>query len=479
LATEGALLSTAGSTVGFVMAPVLSGAVLGFLPPDQEPALASLRFTLDARVVGFVGGLIVLTTTLFGVLPAVWATRSRAALTIQTGPASDRLGRGWIGRGLVIAEVAMCTLLLVVAGVFVRTVHNLRNQDAGYVEDKLLVADVPLPGNSDERRWRLLDDLRQRVLRLPNVDAVAFSDLGQLSGSGIEFSISVPGQPPAAGQEPAEAFEQRISAGFLSAMGTRLIAGREFTDADIRSETGVALVNEAFARRYLAPGLAIGQRFTRETGARGLTVIGVVTDSKWVNLRDDSPAMYYVPLRSFRPVARMVVRTTGDLSVLAPAVADIGRAMDPDVRLANVVPFREIVNRTMVAERLVAHVSSALAVLGLLIACIGLYGLLAYAVVRRRREIGIRIAVGASPGRVEWMMIRESLTLVAAGVAIGVPAAFVITRLASSLLFGLSPGDPPTIAAVTAALASATLVAAYLPARRAATLDPARVLREE
>jgi predicted permease len=325
----------------------------------------------------------------------------------------------------------------------------------------------------------LLEELRQRVLRLPDVDAVAFSDLGQLSGGGIEFRITVSAQPRAAGQESPEAFEQRISAGFLSAMGTRLIAGREFTDADISSDAGVALVNEEFARHYLTPGLPVGQRFTREAGARDLTVIGVVTDSKWVNLRDDSPAMYYVPLRSFRPVARMVVRTRGDLSVLAPAVAGVGRAMDPDVPLSNVVPFREIVNRTMVAERLVAHVSSAFAILGLLIACIGLYGLLAYAVVRRRREIGIRIAVGASPGRVEWMMIRESLALVAAGVAIGAPGAVAITRLASSLLFGLAPGDPMTIATVTAALTMATLAAAYLPARRAATLDPVRVLREE
>jgi ABC-type antimicrobial peptide transport system permease subunit len=149
------------------------------------------------------------------------------------------------------------------------------------------------------------------------------------------------------------------------------------------------------------------------------------------------------------------------------------------VRLSNVVPFREIVNRTLVTERLVAQVSSAFAILGLLIACVGLYGLLAYAVVRRRREIGIRIAVGASPGRVEWMMVRESLTLVAAGVAIGVPAAIAITRLVSSMLFGLAPGDPLTIAAVMAALTTATLVAAYLPARRAAGVDPTRVLREE
>jgi ABC-type antimicrobial peptide transport system permease subunit len=175
----------------------------------------------------------------------------------------------------------------------------------------------------------------------------------------------------------------------------------------------------------------------------------------------------------------MVVRTSGDLSALAPAVANVGREMVPEVRLSNVVPFREIVNRTLVTERLVAQVSSAFAILGLLIACVGLYGLLAYAVVRRRREIGIRIAVGASPGSVEWMMIRESLTLVAAGVAIGVPAAIAIIRLVSSMLFGLAPGDPLTIAAVVAALTTATLLAAYLPARRAAGVDPTRALREE
>jgi putative ABC transport system permease protein len=175
----------------------------------------------------------------------------------------------------------------------------------------------------------------------------------------------------------------------------------------------------------------------------------------------------------------MVIRTSGDPDALASGLSQAAQAIDRRIRLRNVVPFREIVNRTLVIERLVTHVSVAFGVLALLIAAVGLYGVLAYSVVRRRREIGVRIAVGAPPRSVEWMVLRESLMLLACGAAIGVPAAMLVTRLVSSMLFGLSPHDPGSIAAALTTLTGATVAAAYIPARRAANMDPILALREE
>jgi ABC-type antimicrobial peptide transport system permease subunit len=189
--------------------------------------------------------------------------------------------------------------------------------------------------------------------------------------------------------------------------------------------------------------------------------------------------MYYVPLRSFRPVARMVARASGDLSALAAAVGGVGRAIDPDVRLSNVVPFREIVDRTLVVERLVAQVSGAFGVLALLIAAVGLYSVMAQTVVRRRREIGVRVAVGAQPGTIEWMFLRESLRLVVLGMALGIPAAVAVTRLSASMLFGLGPHDPASVGVAVVVLTATVTIAAWVPARRAAGVDPVVVLREE
>lgn len=212
-----------------------------------------------------------------------------------------------------------------------------------------------------------------------------------------------------------------------------------------------------------------------------MEIVGVVGDSKWLNLRDDSPAMYYRPYsqQPGSPAVRLAIRTSGDLEALARELRRTAQAIDQRIVLTNVVPFRDIVNRTLVVERLVGQVSTAFGVLALLIAAVGLYGVLAYTVARRRREIGVRIALGAPPGAVEWMILHESLTLLACGVVIGVPLALVVTRFLASMLFGLGPNDPGTIGAAIVILTLATTAAAYLPARQAATTNPILALREE
>jgi predicted permease len=347
------------------------------------------------------------------------------------------------------------------------------------------VADIAFPREYTElRRDQLIEELRTRAAGLPGVEIAAFSHIGQLSGGAIAFRIGFPGRDRPEGDQTT-IIEQRISTGFLSAMGTPLISGREFMSSDDERAPLVAIVNESFARRFLPGRDPIGARFFRETGSRSgklMEIVGVVKDSKWVSLRDDSPPMYYRPYSQMggTPTVRLAVRMLGgDPAPVSQGLLSVAQSVDRQIKLSNIVPFREIVNRTLVIERLVAQVSTGFGVLALLIAAVGLYGVLAYSVARRRREVGLRIAVGAQRSTIEIMFLSESLKLVALGVAIGIPVAIVVTRFVSSMLFGLSPQDPASIGVALAALMLVAVTATYLPARGASRNDPLLALREE
>ena len=481
LLTEGLVLSAIGGALAIAVAWWISGALLAYLPPDDALATPNLRFAFDARVLTFAALLTGGTVLLFGLAPALRATGHivSGALNARTGSGGPT--RSWLSRGLIVGQVVMCTVSLIVAGVFLRTLQNLRGQDAGYVEDRLLVADVQPPGADDDQRDERIEAFRDRIAALPGVEVAAFSHAGQLDGA-IEFRIGFPGR--AAADERFLMIEQRISPGFLRAMGNPVIAGRDFAASDDARAPLVAIVNESFASRFFPGEEPLGRRFFRDSGTfagEPMEIVGVVKDSKWVSLRDDAPPMYYRPYRQMggTPVVRFAIRTSGDPDIVASQLHAVARSVDPGLVLTNVVPFGQIVDRTLVIERLVAQVSAAFGALALLIAAVGLYGVLAYSVARRRREIGVRVAVGARPRAIEWMFLSESLTLVVLGIAIGLPAAIAVTRLTSSMLFGLGPQDPASIAAALLVLVSATAMAAYVPARRAAGVDPIRALREE
>jgi putative ABC transport system permease protein len=487
LITESVLLSLLGAGLGLGVAYLVSGALLAFLPPQQAVALPNLRFALDTRVLGFTALLSVMTCLLFGVGPALRATGRVAASALKSGAGLGQRHRNILSRGLLVGQVLMCTALLVVASVFVRTVQNLRGQEAGYREDHLLVAEVTFPRTyAESRRDPLIEELRARVAALPGVEVAAFSHVGQLTGSAIEYrlSLSFPGQ---AGLEPIETtvFEQRISPEFFRAMANPVIHGREFLRSDDERAPVVSIVNEAFVRRFLSGRDPVGARFFRDGGSlagKPIEIVGVVRDSKWLNLRDDSPAMYYIPYRQMggTPIVRLAIRTSeGRTPLPSQDLIAVARSIDKEIMLSNIIPFSEVVSRTLVTERLVAQVSAAFGGFALLIAGLGLYGVLAYNVARRRREIGLRIAIGARPGMVERMFLAESMIVAVCGVTLGIPVAILVTRLASSMLFGLSPYDPASIGIAIAALTSVAIAAAYLPARSAARTDPLVVLREE
>jgi predicted permease len=483
LLTESLVLAAVGGALALPVAYWISAALLAFVPPASAPALASMQFRLDAGTLGFTALVACVTCLLFGFLPALRSARSPGHALAVKGASGERT-RPWLSRSLVIGEVMMCTLLLMLASVFVRSVLNLRGQDSGYLEDRLLIADVGFPSNyAEDRRDDLIEALRMRVADVSGVESVAYSHMGQLSGGAFEYRIGMPGVPFRREDAPL-AIEQRVSPGFLRAMGTRLVEGRDFTRADTATSKPVAIVNELFAARFFPGRSPIGQSFFQDGGSRSrepIEIVGVAQNSKWVDLRQDPAAMYYRPYaqQGGTPVVRFAIRAAIQPEALAVSVAGIAQSIDRKIALANVVPFREIVNRSLVVERLIAHVSTAFGVLALLIAAVGFHGVLAYSVTRRRREIGVRIAIGASPRSVESMFLRESFLLLAAGLALGVPLAILIVRSVSSMLYGLTPYDPAAIAIAVAVLAVATAAAAYPPARRAASVDPILALREE
>jgi hypothetical protein len=266
-------------------------------------------------------------------------------------------------------------------------------------------------------------------------------------------------------------------------MGTAILAGRDVADSDDQRMPRVAVVNEAFAARYFGTTDVVGRQFVWEsvTGrTENTTIVGLAANSRWHTLREDHGVMYYVPYRQRDSASvTFAIRSSGDLSALATQVPAVVASVDANLIASSVVPFTEVVNRTLIIERLIAHVSTAFALLGLVIACIGLYGILAFAVVRRTREIGLRIALGARPWSVERLFLRESFLLLAIGFAIGLPGAYVVTRSVSSLLFGLTPGDPTTTMAALAIVTATGLAASWVPARRAARIDPLRALKVE
>jgi len=485
LLTETFVLVGAGTAGALLLARWITAALLSFVPPRYAPALLDLRFELDARVLALAVLTTLVTTTAIGLLPALASTRGGSSSGLRVGAGGAPRTRTWTSRALLIGEIAACAVLLMVAGVFVRTVQNLRAQDAGYYESQLLVADISFPRDyREQRRDVLIDELRHRVAALPGIERAGFSRVGQLSGSGFGSRIGVPGAAASAG-DLSDVVEERISPGFLATMGTRLIEGRDFVDADSETARPVAIVNEAFAMRLFgSTRAALGRTFYQEGGSRSkepMEVIGVAQDVRWVSLRSAPVPMYYraYAQQGGTPAVRLALRVSGSVEGVIPQLLATAQAIDRDMTLSNIVPFAEIVNRVLVVERLVAYLSSVFAVLGLLIAAIGLFGVLAYSVARRRREIGVRIAVGATRGSVERLFLRESFALFAIGLAIGVPLGIAVTRSVASMLYGIGPQDPSAIAAVALVLGLATGAAAYLPARRAASIDPIDALRDE
>jgi predicted permease len=466
LLTESLLLSGVGGLLGVGVA--YWGKSL--LPFGQNASI-------DARVVAFVAGISVLTGLLFGVVPAIRATGVDLAGTMKESSRSVTGGRTWLSKGLLVLQVAMSLVLLIGAGLFLRTLENLRSVDVGFNANNLLMFRInPLANRYDNDR---IPQLRVRtkdtLAALPGVQSVAFTRMALLSGGQSITGMYVPGKT-----EPHEIHVMQVSPEFFSTLNIPVLLGRGFTDHDITTPDDVGLINETAAKQFFAGTNPIGQRFgSNIEGSSKSEIVGVIKDTKYHSLREPAPPTLYRVLPNNTGAFAVVLRTAGSPMSMIDTVRNAMRQVDPDLPITGVTTQTDQIENRVAQERLFALAYSLFGGLALLLACIGLFGLMSYNVSRRTSEIGIRIALGAQRSGVVGMVLRESMIMVVIGVMIGLAAAIAAGRLVTAILFGLAANDVWTLTAAIVLMAAVCLIAGYLPARRASRIDPMVALRYE
>jgi predicted permease len=485
LLTESILLSAIGGLLGLFFAHAGGRALLALMS-GQGQAL-DLGRGPDLKVLGFCVGISILTGILFGLAPAFRATRVDVGPTLKD-PARGLLTAGsrlHFGKALVAVQVALSMVLLVGAGLFVRTLANLERQSLGFNRRNLLsfAIDPTKSGYEGPRILGLCDNLRERLQSVPGAQAVSFSQLALLTGWMNNGPIAIEGYAAEAGKDMGVQWDA-VGPGFLETVGIRLLLGRTIDQRDISNSPKVAVVNQAMARCFFGDANPIGRRFSLEERldpARMFEIVGVVENAKFSDLRGN-PRMVYVPSTQLEgSLGRMYfeVRTAGDPRALIPAIRSAVREIDPTLGLEDLKTQAQRIEQALTGERSFAELCSFFGILALGLAAGGLYGLMSYFVTRRTNEIGIRMALGAQRKQVLVMVLQQSLGLVAAGVAVGLVAAFAMTRLIASELYGLKPTDPLTLGLTTLFMLTIATLAVYFPARRATKVDPMVALRYE
>jgi predicted permease len=496
LLVESLSLSMLGGIAGLALAFWADKVLMGiYLPSDA--ARLTISSAPDLRILLFTFAVTILTGIIFGLVPALRTTKPNIAGTLKD-QAGAVVGGGHNGlrKGLVIAQVTLSLLLLVGAGLFVRSLSNLRNLGPGFPAERLVGfnLDPSLNGYTPERLKVFYPQLSEVLNSIPGVQSVGLASMRILEDNEWDSSMSVEGFTPAKPDGHAEPFMNSISPNYFATMGVPIIAGRDFTANDNRVikhgpevwnwVPTTVMINEKFAKKFFPGrnpvGLHLG--FGTDPGTpTDMEVIGVVKDFKYTNLRDEIPEQAYVPYLGDRFLGGMTVylRTTMDPNQLMSAVRSKVRDLDPNVPVYAMRTTEVQINNSLSTERMIASLSAVFGFLATLLAVIGLYGVMAYIVAQRTREVGIRMALGAGSGNVVWLVMREVLILVAIGVAAGIIASLALTRVVQSQLFDLTPHDPLTLGFATGALALVACAAGYVPALRASRLDPMAALRYE
>jgi len=483
LLVESIVLALAGGIGGVVLALVATRLLIAFMSAGQTPIALSLN--PDSRMLAFTAAISVLTGILFGLTPALRATRIDLTPSLKSVGRSVR-GSLRSGKILCVTQVALSLVLLIGAGLFVRSLQKLNGQDSGVDRDRVLVVRVE-PRGSDQRNIpgttprldRTYRDLQTRVAAIGGVRSCSLAQFTptSLRGNTIPFGL------PSGGEQ--RALVPMIYPNFFETMGIGLVAGRDFNEGDLSPQSPlVAVVNETFVRLAFAGAPAVGQHLKQRDDL--IEIVGVVRDSRYTSVREETPPTAYqtfLQTRTGRGQMALYVRLATSPGAALAQVRQAVHDIDPNLPLFDIHTLSEEMGAVLIRDRLIATLSTVFSALALLLACVGLYGLLAFSVVQRRAEMGIRMALGANRADVILTVMREALLLVAAGVMIGVPAAVVSGRVATNripgLLFGLQPTDPLTIAGATIFLALIAAGAGYVPARRASRVDPMVALRTE
>jgi len=481
--TESLLLAVMGAALGAGLAQAISRGLIVLISTPGDALF--LGIGLDLRVLTFTAALAVATCVLFGLAPALTATHLGPAAAMRTGGRAITPGRRRFGlrRALVTIQVALSLMLLSGALLFVRTLHNLMTLDPGFRSEGVLAVDIDLArlGFNKERRAAVFNELRQRFAARPGVVSSAQVSIAPVSGSGWNDMVRT-----TTAQEGKSSMFDSVSPGYFRTLEIGFLAGRDFDDRDANPAPKVAIVNQAFARQFFGGQNPVGRTFNILENAGKpdsvYRIVGFVRNTKYYDLREDFSPIAYLP--AAQPEGPPGTDTTFVLRAAAP-MGDIMtgvKATVAEVNPAIQIEFHVLagyIHDSLLRERLMATLTGAFGILAALLATVGLYGVIAYMVARRRNEIGVRIALGAGPVRVIRLVLGEALLLLAAGLVAGTALTLVASRAAASMLFGLKPYDPLTLIAAAGLLAAVALAAAWVPARRAAALSPVTALREE
>jgi predicted permease len=484
LLIESLLLAITGGVAGLALAVWMDRALLGFLPAGDTPLTIST--TPDWRILSFNLAVSLLTGIIFGLVPALQSTRPQLAGTLkdQVGSIAGGTSVG-LRKALVAAQVTLSLLLLIGAGLFIRSLKNLKDLDPGFRTNNLVefLIDPSRNGYKPERSLDFYRQLQEHLDAIPGVESSAFAVVPILTGDEWDNSIAIEGFSHKPTETP-DPHMQFISPDYFKTMNIPLIAGRDFRMSDGAGAPNVCIVNERFAKRYFKDGNALG----RHIGMGGnpgtkldIEIIGVARDTKYESMRDEIPFEVYRPYHQMPFVIGMMayVRTARLPEQAFLSIRQVVNGLDPNLPVSEMKTLDKQQEESLITERLVASLSTAFGILATLLATIGLYGVMAYMVAQRTREIGIRMALGAAGSDVLWLVMKEVLQLVIIGVAIGLPAAWGLTRFAKSQLYGIQPNDALTVGLATAGIVLVAIFSGYIPARRATLVDPMRALRWE
>ena len=491
--TESLVLAIGGGVVGLVMSIWVGDVLLSVMP--FESFTRSLSTSPDLRVGVFTAVLALLTAVVFGLIPALQASKPQLNRTLreEAGSLSGGTHHARFRKGLVVAQVALSMLLIAGAGLFARSLYNLKNLDTGFNADNLITfhVDPALNGYDQGRIKRFYDDLLRDVRQIPGVQSASIAQVAALTGSASSRTVQVQGYEPKP-EENLNPWTNEVAPDYFRTLGMPLVMGREFNERDIDGAPLVAIVNESFATVFLSeresdrpPRLASVRSTTRAPSR----LSGVVKDALYADMRqgtteddNETPRFAYTPFQQSQELNEMTVyvRTAGAAAAAMPdLLRQAVRRADASMPVFEMQSMEQTVDEALFNERMLALLSGSFGLLATVLAAIGLYGVMSYTVSRRTREIGIRIALGAERVAVVWMVLREVAFLTIVGIAVGVPGALGLSRLVRSQLFGIEPSDPMTLTIAAVSLAVVALFAGYIPARRAASVQPVLALRYE
>ncbi len=478
--TESLLLSLSGGIAGLLLGYWGRNAIPHLLSSSWETTTMNSRF--DWKIFGFTAAISIVTGLLFGLAPAWQATRTQVSSGLKDNAQSaTQRNRNVTGKAIVIIQVALSMLLLVGAGLFARTLANLNKNHLGFRPDNLLLFEIQPPRTryAAPKDIALYRQLEERLASVPGINSITLSDTALISNS-MSNSDFVPDGVPQKSKDDSSAYTIAVGQNYFSTMGIPIRSGRGFNETDTETSRLVAVVNQQLVKDFFPNVNPIGRTFLSDK--KHIEIIGVSGDTRYANLRDDPPATFYLPYRQ-QPEGEQgmtfAISSTRDKRSIVPALREAVASVDKDLPLLDIRTQNEQIADTTKEERIFASLTSGFGVLALVLASIGIYGIMAYTVARRTNEIGIRMALGAQSGRVLRMVLREASWLTAIGVIAGLAIAVAMGRLIASMLYGLKSYDPLTLSGAALFLVIVALAASWIPARRAAGIDPIKALRHE